>query len=116
MQFGATILTGAPVQKILTRNGCVQGVVVDDGREFSATVVLSNADPKRTFLGLVDASDLPGEFVSAVRGIKMDGPSAKVNLILSEEPRVNGMMSTRPEAWTPASGWRRSTISPLVAS
>ena len=89
--FGATLLTDAPVQKILARDGRVRGVVLEDGREFFAKIVLSNADPKRTFLGLVDASELPEEFLSAVRGIKMDGPSAKVNLILSEEPRLNGM-------------------------
>ena len=52
--------------------------------------MLSNADPKRTFLGLVEAAALPAEFREAVRGIKMDGPCAKVNLVLSEEPRVHG--------------------------
>jgi phytoene dehydrogenase-like protein len=52
--------------------------------------VLSNADPKRTFLHMVSASDLPEDFVRAVRGIKMDGPCAKVNMVLAEEPRFTG--------------------------
>ena len=47
--------------------------------------------PKRTFLGLVGERDLPEDFRRAVAGIKMDGPCAKVNLVLSEEPRVTAM-------------------------
>jgi phytoene dehydrogenase-like protein len=65
-------------------------VVLEDGSEIRARVVLSNADPKRTFLGMVPESDLPAEFVHAVRGIKMDGPCAKVNMVLSEEPLFTG--------------------------
>ncbi|MGH7838030.1 MAG: phytoene desaturase family protein, partial [Candidatus Binataceae bacterium] len=59
-------------------------------------MVLSNADPKRTFLGLLDAEELPGNFRRAIQGIKMAGPCAKVNFVLSEEPRVTGM----PRDWT----------------
>jgi phytoene dehydrogenase-like protein len=90
-RFGVEIRTASPVSRIETRGGRVRGVVLEDGSEIAGGVVLSNADPKRTFLGLVDASALPAEFREAVRGIKMDGPCAKVNLVLSEEPRVNGM-------------------------
>jgi phytoene dehydrogenase-like protein len=65
-------------------------VVLDDGTEHRARMVLSNADPKRTFLGLLDADELPEDFLSSVRGIKMDGPCAKVNMVLAEEPRFTG--------------------------
>jgi phytoene dehydrogenase-like protein len=88
--FGAEILTSAPVARIAVRNGRVTGVVLEDGREVAADVVLSNADPKRTFLGLVE-DGLPEDFRQAIRGIKMEGPCAKVNLVLSEEPRVGAM-------------------------
>ena len=67
-----------------------RGVVLEDGTEIRARVVLSNADPKRTFLKMVSESELPSEFVHAIRGIKMDGPCAKVNMVLSEEPRFTG--------------------------
>ena len=53
--------------------------------------MLSGADPKRTFLHLVDKAELPDDFRAAVGGIKMDGPCAKVNLVLDAEPRVRGM-------------------------
>jgi phytoene dehydrogenase-like protein len=88
--FGAEIRTGAPVQQIDSRQGRVRAVVLEDGTEIRARVVLSNADPKRTFLGMVPERDLPADFVHAIRGIKMDGPCAKVNLVLAEEPRFTG--------------------------
>jgi phytoene dehydrogenase-like protein len=89
--FGAEIRTSSPVAKIDVRHGCAHAVVLEDGTDIHARVVLSNGDPKRTFLKLVDAKALPEEFRRAVQGIKMDGPCAKVNLVLSEEPRVKGM-------------------------
>jgi len=88
---GVEIRTSAPVARIDVRSGRVRGVVLEDGTEISAPTVLSNADPKRTFLGLLEDGDLPEEFRHAIRGIKMSGPCAKVNLVLSEEPKVNGM-------------------------
>src|SRR5207244_12324306 len=88
---GVEIRTSAPVARIDVRGGRLRGVVLEDGTEISARTVLSNADPKRTFLGLIDASELPEDFRRAVKGIKMNGPCAKVNLVLAEEPRVHGM-------------------------
>jgi len=90
-KHGVEIRTSAAVARIAARGGRVSGVVLEDGSEVEARRVLSNADPKRTFLGLVEPSELPAEFREAVRGIKMDGPCAKVNMVLAEEPRVTGM-------------------------
>jgi phytoene dehydrogenase-like protein len=84
-------LTGTPVAQIAVRDGAASGVVLTDGTELKADVVVSAVDPKRTFLRLVDEHVLPIEFVEAVRGIKMDGPCAKVNLVLDAEPQVAGM-------------------------
>jgi phytoene dehydrogenase-like protein len=96
------------VDRIEVKDGQVRSVVLQDGSELQARTVLSNADPKRTFLGLLDEAALPAEFRRAVAGIRMDGPCAKVNLVLSEEPRVIGM----PED---ADGRRRSLFT-LVPS
>src|SRR6202795_2478582 len=89
-RLGAKIRTSAPVARIDTRNGRARGVVLEDGSEVKGRMVLSNADPKRTFLKMLPDSNLPGDFVQAVRGIKMAGPCAKVNFVLSEEPRFIG--------------------------
>jgi phytoene dehydrogenase-like protein len=88
--LGAEIRTSVPVAQIDVHRGRARGVVLEDGTEIRASIVLSNADPKRTFLGLTPASELPADFLHAVRGIKMDGPCAKVNMVLSEEPRFIG--------------------------
>ena len=89
-KLGVEIRTSAPVAQIDTRHGVVRGVVLDDGTEIRSRFVLSNADPKRTFLKLISASELPDDFLHAVRGIRMDGPCAKVNMVLGEEPRFTG--------------------------
>lgn len=88
--LGVEIRTHAPVAKIDSRNGTISGVTLENGTEVQAPLVLSNADPKRTFLKLIDERELPPEFVDAVRGIKMAGPCAKVNLVLAEEPHFTG--------------------------
>jgi phytoene dehydrogenase-like protein len=93
-KLGVEIRTSSPVAKIETRNGRARSVVLEDGTEIRARMVLSNADPKRTFLKMMDARELPEDFLSAVRGIKMEGPCAKVNLVLSEEPRFTGTPAT----------------------
>jgi phytoene dehydrogenase-like protein len=95
---GCEILTSTPVAKIAVRDARAGGVVLEDGSEISGCIILSNADPKRTFLNLVDERELPADFRQAIAGIKMDGPCAKVNFVLSEEPRVNGI----PRDWTPS--------------
>jgi phytoene dehydrogenase-like protein len=95
--FGAEIRTSAPAAEIDSRNGRARGVVLEDGTEIRARVVLSSADPKRTFLKMVSERELPPDFVQAVRSIKMDGPCAKVNMVLSEEPRFMGT----PEYYDP---------------
>lgn len=94
--LGAEILTSSAVAKIDCQQGRARGVFLEDGTEIYGRVVLSNADPKRTFLGLVEPGELPADFRHAIAGIKMNGPCAKVNFVLSEEPRVNGM----PSSWT----------------
>jgi phytoene dehydrogenase-like protein len=89
-KLGVEIRTSAPVAQIDVRDGRARGVVLEDGTEIRARIVLSNADPKRTFLKMVAASELPNEFLHSIRGIKMEGPCAKVNLVLDAEPRFTG--------------------------
>jgi phytoene dehydrogenase-like protein len=88
---GMQIATGAPVARILVGGGRATGVALEDGTEITAGTVMSGADPKRTFLHLVDQAELPGDFRAAVGGIRMDGPCGKLNLVLDAEPRVRGM-------------------------
>ena len=66
--LGVEIRTGAPVQQVIVRGGRACGVALENGDEFEAKVVMSAADPKRTFLQFVDAQHLPDELVTAIAG------------------------------------------------
>jgi phytoene dehydrogenase-like protein len=92
-KLGVEIQTSSPVAQVDVRNGRARGVVLEDGTEIRARMVLSNADPKRTFLGMVSARELPDDFLQSIRGVKMDGPCAKVNMVLAEEPHFTGTSS-----------------------
>ncbi|MCZ7566861.1 MAG: NAD(P)/FAD-dependent oxidoreductase [Burkholderiales bacterium] len=83
---GAEIRTGAPVARVLVKNGRTTGVALESGEEIRAARVVSSADPRRTFLELVGEAHLPGELVEAVRRFRFRGASAKVNLALDALP------------------------------
>jgi len=87
---GVEIRTASAVQRVAIRSGRATGVVLADGSQVDAAAVVSNADPKRTFLDLVPANELDDQFRADVRGIKMDGPCGKLNLVLGEEPQLLG--------------------------
>jgi len=90
-EAGVEIRTEAGVASIRTKNGRANGVVLENGQEIEAAVVVSCVDPHRTFLKLLQPEALDADFRRAVAGIKMNGPCAKVNFVLSEEPALTGM-------------------------
>jgi phytoene dehydrogenase-like protein len=94
--FGAEIRTNAPVAQIFIQNGKAKGVVLEGGEEIRAEVVVSGADPRRTFLGLVGEKNLPEDFAESIRRFKFRGASAKVNLALGELPDFTCMPGRGP--------------------
>jgi phytoene dehydrogenase-like protein len=92
-EAGAEIRTSADVERITTRRGRASGVVLTGGEEIRSKIVLSNADPKRTFLRLVERSELPERFVGQVRAYRCEGTSIKINLAVAELPMVKGLPS-----------------------
>lgn len=88
---GAEIRTGAEVAQVHVRDGRAVGVVLEDGAEYSAPVVVSNADPKRTFLSLVGRQHLPPEFVAQIERYRCEGSSFKLNLGLGELPSYTAL-------------------------
>src|SRR5204863_2400916 len=105
-EAGVEIQTGSPVAHIIAKGGRASGVVLADGRELTADLVLSSVDPHLTFLKLTDPRELPGEFLDEVRRYKFRGSSGKVNLALDalpnftclpgEGPHLRGAMSVSP--------------------
>ncbi|HEX5498830.1 MAG TPA: NAD(P)/FAD-dependent oxidoreductase, partial [Thermomicrobiales bacterium] len=90
-EHGVEIVTDAEVAEIDILDGVARGVRTVDGRVFTADVVLANADPQRTFLGLVGASKLPADFAEGVQRIKSKGSVVKVLLGLGELPNFTAM-------------------------
>jgi len=95
---GATIQTGAEVRRILVRQDRAVGVELSDGTKIESRVVLSNADPKRTFLRLVDEEHLPSEFVRAIQHMRFESSSFKLNLALQELPDFAAIPGTGLQA------------------
>lgn len=87
---GCVIRTNAAVDALITEGGAAVGVRLYTGEELRAPRVLSNADPKHTFLRLCDEADLPEEFVARIRAYRCMGTSIKINLGLSALPYVRG--------------------------
>lgn len=93
---GAELRTNAPVARIRVEDGVARGVVLESGEEIDARAVASNADPKRTFLKLVEPSQLPDEFRSGIENFRCVGNSGKVNLALSELPDFSSLPGDGP--------------------
>lgn len=102
--FGAEIRTGATVTRIATKDGAATGVVLSTGEEIPARAVVSNADPKRTLLGLVDPVDLDPDFIQKIRNYRAMGAVAKVNLALSGLPGFSAAAAAGGDARSVLSG------------
>jgi phytoene dehydrogenase-like protein len=90
-EHGADLRTGARVGRILVEAGRATGVALTDGTELRAKAVISNAHPKITFCELVDAKELPSDFVRAIDRYKTRSGTVKVNLALGELPQFVGL-------------------------
>jgi phytoene dehydrogenase-like protein len=90
-EAGAEIRTEAPVARIRVHRGQAIGVVLANGDELSAEIVVSSVDPHLTFLKFIDEGDLPAEFVEEIRRYKFRGSSGKVNLALDGLPDFSCM-------------------------
>jgi phytoene dehydrogenase-like protein len=95
-EHGAEIRTGAPVARILVRDGRARGVALADGTELLAPKVASGVDASLTFLQLVEAKELPPDFLESVRHLDYASGSCKINLALSEVPDFSCLPGSTP--------------------
>src|SRR5215213_727401 len=79
--FGGEIRTESDVMRICVENQVAKSVMLANGGEIFAGMILSSADPKQTLLRLVGPLELPPEFVWHTQSIKMRGSVAKVHLL-----------------------------------
>src|SRR5687768_8641563 len=95
-EHGVEIRTEAPVSRILTKNGRATGVVLENGEEIAAKVVVSSVDPNLTFLKFMEERELPSDFIEGVRRYKYRGSSGKVNLALDALPNFTCLPGPGP--------------------
>jgi phytoene dehydrogenase-like protein len=93
-EAGVTIRTGADVARVEVRNGRATGVVLADGERITADAVVSNADPKRTFLRLVPPGALAGEFREQVAGLSTRAAYLKFHAALRELPDFSAYLGS----------------------
>ena len=103
---GAEIRTDAAVAKVVVKGNRATGVVLENGDELHARVVVSSLDPRQTFTRLVEPKELPDPFVENIARYKFRGSSGKVNLALAglpnftclpgEGPHLRGAISISP--------------------
>ena len=101
-QAGVEIRTGADVARIDVTDGATTGVTLSTGESIGVRAVISNADPKRTLLGLLDPIHLEPDFIHRVRSIRAHGALAKVNYAVSGLPRFTGLSRLPPDQQTAA--------------
>ena len=90
-QAGAEIRTDADVAHIIIKNGAAVGVALKSGEEIQAKAVISGADPRRTFLGLIDPVHLPPSFIGKMQHYRIQGVAAKLNLALDALPSFTSL-------------------------
>ena len=84
-------LRGTEVLRIVVRGGAVAGVVLKDGRELAAPVVVSSADPRRSLLELVEPGWLDPELARALRHVRRRGVAARLRLELDRSPGFSAL-------------------------
>ncbi len=85
-KYGAEIRTGSPVRSILMDDNVAHGVQLDSGEEVYASCVISNADPRTTFMQLLGARNMEAGFAQKVDNIRIKGNTAKLHLALDGLP------------------------------
>jgi phytoene dehydrogenase-like protein len=94
--LGVEIRVNASVKQVIVKNGRAVGVALENGDELQSKVVLSAADPKRTFLQFVEGKHFPDEFVTSIQNFRVRGSSGKVNIALSELPDFTSWADGHP--------------------
>jgi phytoene dehydrogenase-like protein len=91
LSLGVDIRPGTEVHHICVEGGRATGAVATDGEEFHSRLVLSNADPQRTYLKLVGSRHLPEEYARDIANIQITSPVMKINLATDRLPEYRAL-------------------------
>ena len=87
--FGAELRTGVPVSRAIVEDGVAKGVRLATGEEIRSFIVVSNADPKRTFTTLLQPEDIGEETIKRVNKWKTKAGCVKFLAALRELPDLS---------------------------
>lgn len=90
--LGGEVRYKHPIAEFAMEAGVVNGVVLESGEQVTAQAVISTLDPHSTFIRLVDANQLPPDFVRSVEEIEYTNGYIQIHLTLKELPRFAGHM------------------------
>ncbi len=95
---GGAVQTGVTVRRVLLRGNRAVGVELADGTRLEAAkAVITNVEPKKSFLGMVGEEALPVPFATRVKNYHSRGRSLMVlHLALSEPPRYTASAANPP--------------------
>ncbi len=113
-EAGAEIRTGVDVTRIEVDDTGVRGVLLSSAEQIATNLVISNADPKRTLLGMVDPVRLEPGFLLRVRNIRARGTMAKVNLALAGLPSFTAVRDLPQDVAPPQALAGRILIAPGI--
>ena len=85
-QLGVKFVLDNAVAQVKVANQRATGVLLADGREVDADVVVSNLNPRLLFEKLVPASELSPGFTQAIKRHRSDSGTLRMNVALSELP------------------------------
>ena len=85
------IIKSSEVKKILTQNNSVTGIQLNNGENLESSCVVSNADPKTTYLNLLGAEILDTDFIRRIKNFRNKGNVAKLELVLENEIAINNI-------------------------
>ena len=88
---GVSIRTGARVRQINVSHGRATGVVLENGDELAARIIVGAVHPKHLLLDLVAPTDLPHTYAERIVNFRSRGVTAKINLALSALPAFTAL-------------------------
>jgi phytoene dehydrogenase-like protein len=97
-ELGVEIRLGVETAAIRSDSKGIQGVTLSEGTQIDSRVVVATCDPRRTFLRLLSAREVPPALAQAMRNWRCRGTTAKLHLALSAPPEFSGRPGVTIEA------------------
>jgi prolycopene isomerase len=88
-KHGGELILEMPVEKIRVAGGNVQGIVLQNGQEIDAPVVISNIDARTTFQDFLEPDKVPSGYLSKIKA--MEPSDSVLGLYLATDLDVHAL-------------------------